>query len=310
MPDRSAGLQALRWSDLRVLLAVGRSGVLSAAARRLAVDETTVARRIARAEAALGVRLFHRADGRWHPTEAGAAALARAERVELEVEGLECEVAGIGAAAAGTVRVTSVPVVVNRVLAPAVPGLLAAHPQLRLELVPEPRDLSLTRRDADIALRLSRPRREARVRARRIGALAYAAYGAAAGGGAGWILYDEGMAGLPQAAWLAERAGADGAAATAVHDAETLVALIAAGVGRSLLPCAVGDAAPGLARIGPPVLERELWLLLHPDLAPLARIRAAVDWIERACRGVAAPGSDPSPTGASHDNFFDFEGTI
>lgn len=284
MPTRSARTQPLQWSDLRVLLAVGRTGLLSAAARRLGVDETTVSRRIARAEAALGVRLFHRVDGRWQPTEAGGVALARAERVELEVEGLEHEVAGIGSAAAGTVRLTSVPIVVNRILAPSVPRLVAAHPQLRLELVPEPRDLSLTRRDADVALRLARPRREARMLARRIGTLPYAAYGPAEGGDRPWIAYDEGMAALPPAAWLTERARAEGAAAVAVHDAETLIALIAAGIGRSLLPCPVGDAEPRLSRLGAPVLHRELWLLLHPDLAPLSRIRAVADWLESMFR--------------------------
>jgi DNA-binding transcriptional LysR family regulator len=68
----------------------------------------------------------------------------------------------------------------------------------------------------------------------------------------------------------------------AVNDAEGMLQAIKAGLGRSLLPCAVGDQARGLARLGgrTPVLSREIWLLVHPELRHLGRIRTVMDWLE------------------------------
>lgn len=73
-------------------------------------------------------------------------------------------------------RLTAVPVVAHHLLVPALPALLDAHPALEVELVAEPRDLSLTRREADVALHLARPTRELRTVARRVGRLAYGVY--------------------------------------------------------------------------------------------------------------------------------------
>ncbi len=173
MRFESENLRPLDWNDLRYLLAVARGGTLAGAAKGLGVDDSTVSRRVARLEARLEARLFERAgDGRLRPTPAGAEALERAERMELEVEGLRDSVTGADAVCAGTVRLTSVPLLVNRLLVPALPGLLDRHPALNLELVADPSDLSLRRREADIALRLARPRSGGRsVLARRIGTL-------------------------------------------------------------------------------------------------------------------------------------------
>jgi DNA-binding transcriptional LysR family regulator len=292
MPKKAAKLQAENWNDLRYLLAVARGGTLAAAARRLRVDETTVARRLAAAEAALGVRLFDRVDGAMRATAAGEAAVAHAERIEREVQALQGGIAGADAAVAGTVRLTSVPIVVNRLLAPALPALLAAHPLLRLELIAEPRNLSLTKREADIALRLARPQGGGSVVARRIGRLDYAAYGPRDGDADAlrWITYEEGLDELPQAKWIAATRGAAEPPALMAGDAETILAAVRAGVGKSLLPCAVGEPEPALRRLGDaaPVLSRELWLLVHADLRRLARIEAVIGWIEQTLRVLSA----------------------
>src|SRR5690348_11103151 len=126
------------WSDLRHVLTVARAGTLAAAARRLGVNQTTVARRLKAAEHALGIRLFERRDGVLFPTAAGEAAIARAARVEQEVEALQGVRSG-ESTATGVVRLTTVPILANRLLIPALPKLFAAHPGLRLELVAEPR---------------------------------------------------------------------------------------------------------------------------------------------------------------------------
>ena len=203
-------MQAMNWDDLRHLLAIARAGTLAGAARRLAVNQTTVARRLAALEAALGVRLFARAEGRLHPTKAGELALARAAEVEQEIEGLARGIAGTDRKPAGLVRLTAVPILVNRLLVPALPALSARHPRIRLELIAESRNLSLTRREADLALRLARPESGAGLLTRRLGDLDYAVYGprGKAGDRLAWITYEEGLGHLPQARWIARQAGA------------------------------------------------------------------------------------------------------
>lgn len=273
------------WDDLRIVLSVARTRSFAGAARRLGVNESTVARRIARAEERLRARLFERNHGRLEPTEAGAELIRRAERIELEVQAAGGAISGADQRAAGSVRVTAAPIVANRILAPALPGLLAAHSQLRVELIADPRDLSLTKREADIALRLARPRKEVRAVARRIGRLDYAVYGPAghAGGALPWVTYEDSMNDLPQSRWIAEAIARDSTSEprVLVNDAETLLQSIAAGLGKSLLPVAVGAREPGLVRIGesPQTLSRELWLMVHPELRNLIRIRVAMDWI-------------------------------
>jgi DNA-binding transcriptional LysR family regulator len=284
------------WDHLRFVLAIARAGTLSAAARRLGVDQTTVARRLKAAEATLAARLFDRIDGGFRPTRAGAAAIARAEAVEHELGALAAAVAGGDAEASGTVRVTAVPILVNRFLVPAAPRLQRAAPQLRLELIADNRDLSLARREADVALRLARPRDGAML-ARRIGRLDYAAYALRTRDAArlAWITYGEGFSYIPQARWIAQMRGA--ISALAVNDAEALLHAVRAGLGKSLLPCFVGDADRSLARVGDgaPVLARDIWLLVQRELRHLARIEAVIAWIEGSMaalrRGAPAPGA-------------------
>jgi len=247
----------------------------------LKIGQTTVARRLAALEAALGVRLFERAEGRLHPTKAGELALARAAEVEQEIEGLARGIAGSDREPAGLVRLTAVPILANRLLVPALPALNARHPRIRLELIAEPRNLSLTRREADLALRLSRPESGAGLLTRRLGDLDYAVYGprGKAGDRLAWITYEEGLGHLPQARWIARQAGA-ALAPLAVSDAEALVHAIRAGLGKSLLPCLIADRERGLKRLGEAVLQRELWLLAHREQRHHGRVAAVIAWIE------------------------------
>ncbi len=284
-------MRPLDWNDLRYLLAVARGGTLAGAAKGLGVDDSTVSRRVARLEARIEARLFERAgDGRLRPTPAGAAAVERAERMELEVEGLRDSVTGADTVCAGTVRLTSVPLLVNRLLVPALPSLLEPHRALHLELVADPSDLSLRRREADMALRLARPRSGGRsVLARRIGRLRYevsaaTSLPAADAAARPWVTSDEAFAHLPQARWIGADIECGGTAARfVVNDGEALVEAVAAGPGKSLLPGAVAARDPRLARLvapdGKSILERELWLLLHRELRGLARIEAVSDWL-------------------------------
>jgi DNA-binding transcriptional LysR family regulator len=297
------------WNDLRFVLAIARAGTLSAAARRLGVDQTTVARRLKAAETALAARLFDRIDGGFRPTSTGAAAIARAAAVEHELATLAAAVAGGDAEPSGTVRVTAVPILVNRVLVPATPSLRRAAPLLRLELIADNRDLSLARREADVAVRLTRPRDGAML-ARRIGRLDYAAYAprTRAPKHLDWITYGESFAYIPQARWIAAQArtAREKVSPLAVNDAEALLQAVRAGLGKSVLPCFVGDADRALARIGgsAPVLARDIWLLVQRELRHLARVEAVIAWIEASIAGLRKAGlreAGPRDVGRPHD---------
>ncbi|QXE07353.1 LysR family transcriptional regulator (plasmid) [Paraburkholderia sprentiae WSM5005] len=284
-------MPALDWNDLQYVLAVARDGAYAAAGRRLNADATTVARRLRAIESALNAKLFERAtDGQMRPTEAGEVVIERAGIVEAQLGGLGEIVERVNAAVSGCVRVTAVPVLVNRVFVPALPTLLAQFPDLRIELIADAHDVNLSRRDADIAVRLARPGTAVgnRVFARRIGTLRYAVYASVSRRQEAlqlpWVTYEEAMSTLPQAQWIDETAPCCGGfAAVAVNDAESVLQCVQSGLGKSLLPVVVADRTAGIVRVdsgGRVLPEREIWTLTHPDVRHLARVSAVLAWIE------------------------------
>ena len=286
-------MQMLNWNDLRYVLAISRGKTLGGAARLLGVDDTTVARRLVAVQGTIGARLYQRLpDGTLQLTSAGERAALHAERIEREISAIDTSVAGADDLVSGTVRVTSVPIIVGHILVPAAQALLKRHPKLQLELVADPRDLSLTRRETDLALRLARPKTGGtRVLARRVGTLRYGVYAPASCSMRDakilpWVTYDEAMAHLPQARWIVASAARSNQriAAVRVNDAEALLEAVLAGLGRSLLPCVIADRDSRLRRLGAkggaPALSRELWLLTHSDMRRLGRIESVVKWIE------------------------------
>ncbi len=277
-------MQDTDWNDLKYVLAVFRTGTLAGAARSLEVNETTVARRVARAGERIGARLFERTAGTLRPTAEGLAVIESAERAEHEIQTAISTISGQDARIAGTVRITAVPMVVNRILVPSLAELIRMHADLRVDLIAEPRDLSLTKRQADIAIRLARPSKEPGVLTRRLGQLDYGVYGPAGRPAESlpWITYEDGMAHLPQNRWMLDR---QRSAQTNVgaNDAETIIESVRAGLGKSLLPVAVGEREPDLVRLdtGEPALSREIWIMVHPDLRGLKRVEVTMDWLGR-----------------------------
>src|SRR5262249_53047593 len=125
-----------------------------------------------------------------------------------------------------------------------------------------------------------------RVVARRVGTFEYAVYAASAGRhDLPWITYDANWSNLPHARWMAEAIASDPKSETSVtvNDSELALNAVRAGLGRSLLPCRIADNFPELSRLSgaTPILSREMWLMVHPDLKHLARVRAVISWIER-----------------------------
>jgi DNA-binding transcriptional LysR family regulator len=279
-------MQDLDWNDLRYVLWLSRTGRIAGTARKLGVDETTVARRLKGIEALLGVRLFERHAGMLRPTDSGQVVVRRAEHIELDVDAVKDGVTNADSVAAGKIRLTAVPLVMNYILIPSLPALMRLHPRLRIELVADPRNLNITNREADVAVRMARPDKEYRAVARRVGTIDYAVYGtSAARRPLPWITYDAEWSNLPHVRWMAKAIEADLQAevSVVVNDSEVALNAVRAGLGRSLMPCRVGDAVPGLCRLSgaKAVLSREMWVIVHPDLKHLARVRAVMAWCER-----------------------------
>ncbi|WP_245267464.1 LysR family transcriptional regulator [Methylosinus sp. LW3] len=287
LQEQSAKMQNLNWDDLRYVIVLSRTGRLATAARQLHVDETTIARRVARVERALGSRLFERANGQLLLTETGHEVLRHAEQIEMGVCGIKSVATGLDDRAAGTVRLTSVALIMNRILLPALPEFLRAHPQLQLHLVSEPRNLDIGDREIDIAVRFARPEQDYRLVARRICELPYGVFGAVGYSTEKlpWVTYEESLSALPLARWLAEavKQEPDLGPGLIVNDSDLAMNAVHAGLGRSLMPICVGDHDEGLVRLSgaESVLTRELWLLVRSDLKHLARIKLVIEWIER-----------------------------
>ncbi|WP_254448980.1 LysR substrate-binding domain-containing protein [Thalassococcus sp. S3] len=202
--------------------------------------------------------------------------------MEPEADALTGKLGQLGDRLTGRVRLTAVPILVNHVLVPALGPLLKAHPDLDVELVPEARDLNLTRREADLALRLARPRDGGQeVLTRRVGTLGYVLCAPAqceAPASLSWLLYDEAHSGLPQARWMARQGGA--ISGLKVSDAETLQAAISDGLGKGLLPACVAKRDARIRIIPTEGLpSRDIWLLSHKAQRGLPAVEAAVDWL-------------------------------
>jgi len=186
MPDRTRNAQRsavpaqeragrLDWGNLRFFLELSRTGSLSRAAQRLAVDRNTVARRVAALEEELGLPLFERGPQGWTRTAAGDDLAALASRVEEDVLAIARHADARDPALSGTVRLTTATHLAAFLLAPALPRLRERHPGLVLEIAANQRTFDLTRREADLALRFGRPR-DAGLVTRKLSEVAYGLY--------------------------------------------------------------------------------------------------------------------------------------
>lgn len=147
----------MNWDDVRIVLAVARTGQILAASRRLGLNHATLSRRLTALENALETRLFVRRTNGCELTEEGEVFLAYAERVETEMLAAQSKLRRVDAAIAGTVRIGAPDGFGVSFLAPRLGRLTQRYPELRVQLVPVPRSFSLSQREADIAITLERP---------------------------------------------------------------------------------------------------------------------------------------------------------
>ncbi|MFC7735155.1 LysR family transcriptional regulator [Roseomonas sp. GCM10028921] len=280
------------WGDLRFLLAVVREGSTLSAAKHLGVNQTTVARRVAALEAALGVTLFDRRQDGYRPSEAGQVLLGQAARVGEEAETLARLAARHRRALAGVIRVTTTEGLANSVFTPWLADFTEAYPDIRVEMIADERRLDLARGEADIAIRATKAPDGAGIVARRIADAPWGVYcsrGYAARRGMpaepsaleGHLLIgaDGALATVDPFAWLA-RAAPGATVRTVCSSIVNMVFAIRAGSGVGPLPCAMAAAEPELVECFPmPHFGYRLFLLTRAELKDLPRIRAFNDFI-------------------------------
>jgi DNA-binding transcriptional LysR family regulator len=261
------------WDDLHYFVVLAREGTLSAAARALGVDHVTIARRVAALEAATALKLVDRRARSYTLTDDGRRIAALAAPME--------EAAFAVRRAVQAAR----PGIANALIAPQLIYLRRQHPGIVIKLIGEKRSASLSRREADLALRLSRPA-EPGLFARKIGHFGFSLYGAPGylketpPHAFAFIAYDSSMDDTPQQQWLKQIAGAR-AIVLRTSDLENQAAAARAGVGLAALPHFLGDGDSRLERhdAGQKQVGRDVWLVVHRDLRRAPAVRAVMDFL-------------------------------
>jgi DNA-binding transcriptional LysR family regulator len=277
------------WERQRAFLAVMTEGSLSAAARRLAIAQPTVRRRIEELEAQLGTPLFTRSPSGLLPTERAHALCEHARAMAMAADAfVRTASAGLDEVA-GTVRISASDVIAIEVLPAILAGVMHAHPALVIELSPTNRNEDMLRREADIAVRMVAPQQEALV-ARRIGAVplglhAHPDYLARAGKPTTMeALRAHPLIGIERDSPLLRTLQQKGFPVRiedfSFRSENDLAQLAAIRAGLGIGFCQVGiGRRDGLVRLLPeaPVLDLETWVVCHEDLRSVARVRAVFD---------------------------------
>lgn len=270
----------MQWDDVRYFLALARQGSLSATARLLAIEHSTVARRVTNLEQALGLKLFDRLPRGWTLTTEGQTLYEHACLLETEMQSLQRTALG-QASLAGRVRVTAPPLLLNYFLLPHLDKFHAKYPQIELELIGEMRSAHLGRGEADIALRLSEPR-EPDLVARKLGQITYGLYGtptlcAEPASERTFVGFDESMPELPLKLWLDAHVGTR-PYVLRTNDMLTMCQTAAQGWGIALLPRFLAAKDQRLALLPEATTPSlALYLVMHADVRRAPRVRSTAD---------------------------------
>jgi DNA-binding transcriptional LysR family regulator len=289
---KSTTERTVNWDNLRFFLAVARSQTASSAAKALGVDHTTVARRVRELEAVLQTVLFEksRADGFTLTTE-GERLLIYADSIESQVQLASEQFAGGATSLSGNVRIGTTEGFGSFFLAPQLAHFAAAHPSISIELLPVPHFLSLSKREADIAIVLERPERgqyvhiklcdyrlklygtEEYIRRRRVSRKAALSEHA-------FLSYVSDLAFSPELLYLDRTIpGASANLSTTSIVAQYQAAL--QGTALAILPCFMAEPDPRLKAVFPNdiAITRSFWLCCREDLRNIRRISALWDFL-------------------------------
>lgn len=279
----------LDWGHLQYFLAVADGGSIQSAAQRLAVNHSTVLRRIALLEEQLGCRLFDRLPSGYALTSAGNNLVEHLGGLSEQFESAERQVRGLDATLKGTVRVTSSDIVVEGLLMPLLAQFRRHHAHVRVQLVMNYTFAALSKSEADVAVR-GADEAPPHLVARRVGYVetvpcASPQYLASTDPKLPldrhrWVIPDESLAFAMFDRWIREHVPADHVCAR-IDSLVGVADAIAQGLGVGFLPRPLIAARPGLVPLGPaePTLRKPIWVLMHPDVQHTARVRALFQFL-------------------------------
>ena len=278
--------------DLQVTLALARNGTLAAAGERLGVDASTVFRSLQRIERGLGRPLFERTRSGYLATELATELAEHAEQMESALEAARSSVEAAPAKISGTVRITTTDTILHGLVAPALRSLQLIHPLLGYELHTGNELASLTRRDADIAVRATK-RPPQHLVGKHIGPIRVALYAARKGGvrkfadvEAGkcdWIAPDDALPEHPSVIWR-KRHFPKVAPRYRVNSIHSVLELVALGLGVGIVPLFLAEGRSDVLRLTEALdeCETELWLLTHPESRHLRRVGTVYSHLAQA----------------------------
>jgi DNA-binding transcriptional LysR family regulator len=284
----------VQWDDLRVFLAIAQAGSLRRAARVLGFGQPTVIRHLRQLEQSLGTRLFERTPDGHRLTKGGQHLMPMAQSMADAATAIDRRRMAFGDDGGGVVRV-SAGEWPSRFLAPRLASLSNTHRDLTVELVETHNEPDLDRREADLLIQHGLPARGHLVRVS-LGTIEAAIYGAtslvdaqpttrteARWRSCPWVAYDAPHEYFRSMAFLMGHLG-DRRPRVRANRFGLQLEAIRAGAGLGILPCFVGDPDPALARLTAPLpeLSDSYWLVVHPDLKSVPRVRLLIDWIRAA----------------------------
>lgn len=279
----------LSWDDMCLVHAIADAGTLSGAARTLHVSHPTAFRRLNRLEQKMGVRFFDRARDGYTATAAAEEVSELVRLLRNDILAVERRISGRDLRPSGTLRITTTDTLLFGWLLPGLREFRSAYPDIRLELVVSNDVFSLSKREADIAVRPVHTPGESLV-GRKIGTIEQAAYMATSLAAQAddieamvsidWIGPDESMSYPAFDRWL-EQEGLAERCRIRVNTVYGMLSAARAGLGLSVLPCYLGENDTRLRRVGGviPAMATDLWMLTHPDLRKAKRIRVFLDHV-------------------------------
>lgn len=284
----------MNWDDIRIFLAVARNGSLTAAGIALTMSASSVSRHIDDLEHRLGATLFLRSQTGYVLSDVGLEILADAEQAETSLIDISRKASSSAERLLGTVRVALPENFATYLILPEISQFIEKHPAISLEFVTNVSLTNLTRREADISLRLVRPETGNLVISR-VAQMATALYASSEylkqypfdfklkGKGHFAISWDEMYGHLQACTWLNNQLPLANITVKTTSLQSQLAACIG-GAGLSILPCFMADFAPNLIRVVAPkeVFTQNIWLTMHHDISKLSRVRAVAQFLQAA----------------------------
>jgi len=300
------------WDDHRYFLAIARHRSLTAAARALGVSQPTVSRRLEVIEATFNARLFDRTRQGYELTPVGAELFDTVVRVEEDLADANRKIYGMDQQATGTLRVTCTEFFLNGYLDLHIWDFLRLNPGVELSLICTQSPLSITRGDADVAIRFTENPPDTLI-GRKLTSVAYGIYAAAGAGGERFYQLDRtdwDWIGIHDESYNRLLFGARFSSIRFKHYVDSMAAMqsmIRAGLGVTLLPCYIADPDPQLRRLDDNLLidsKFDMWILYHPEMRSSYRMRLLIDHVSQQ---ITSDVDLFTGHRAQHDSVFDHQ---